>query len=89
VPTTITTQNGDLIERNTRITIQECAAVEAAKSRDLINAQKLAKALAICRSEYKHAKTKRVCCEKVARRRYPLGKRVTKRTRGIARAHGR
>ena len=89
MPTTITAQNGTIIEHNTKIAIDGCAAVKATKAKRLTNAQKLTKALAACRKHYKHAKTKRLRCEKLARRRYPLAKRVRRRGHAVARAHGR
>ena len=89
MPTTITAQNGAVIERSTRIAIDGCGAVKAAKTRKLTNAQKLAKALAACRKRYKHAKTKRLRCEKLARRRYPHAKRATRGRRAHTERHRR
>jgi hypothetical protein len=70
MPTTITAQNGAVIEQSTRIAIQGCAAVKAVKTKKLTRAQKLAKALAACHKRFKHAKTKRQTCEKRARHKY-------------------
>ena len=74
MPTTITGQNGAVIERNTKIAVQGCAAVKASRTRRLTNAQKLAKALAACRQKYKHASAKRAKCARQARRRFPDSK---------------
>jgi DNA-binding beta-propeller fold protein YncE len=56
---------------------QETLAVTPkAKSKPLTKAQKLAKALKSCRKKFKHAKTKRVACEKQARKKYGTKKAV-------------
>jgi uncharacterized repeat protein (TIGR01451 family) len=70
MPTTITAQNGDVIEQHTRIAVQGCAAVKGVKAKKLTSAQKLARALAACRKRYKHAKTRRVACARRARNQY-------------------
>ncbi|HTZ65546.1 MAG TPA: hypothetical protein VMB51_15690 [Solirubrobacteraceae bacterium] len=70
MPTTIVAQNGATIEHDTRIAIQGCAAVKAARTKKLTNAEKLAKALAACRTRNRHAKRRRLACEKQVRRRY-------------------
>ncbi|HTZ64056.1 MAG TPA: hypothetical protein VMB51_08125 [Solirubrobacteraceae bacterium] len=74
MPTTMVGQNGAVIERDTRIAIEGCGAVESVKAHKLTNAQKRAKALAVCRKRYRHARHRRVACERAARRRYPAGK---------------
>ena len=79
MPTTITGQNGSVIEHDTRITIQGCAAVKAAKAKRLTNAQKLAKALAACRKRNKHARRKRVACVRHARKEYGQSKKTKKK----------
>ncbi len=76
MPTTIVGQNGAVIERNTRIAIEGCGAVKSARVKRLTRAQLLAKALHACRKRYRHAKSKRVRCEKRARKRYPLAKKA-------------
>ncbi len=81
MPTMITGQNGSVIERDTKIDVQGCAAVKAAKARRLTNAQKRAKALAACAKKYRHANARRIRCERQARRRYPLVKHPHKRRR--------
>jgi hypothetical protein len=83
MPTTITGQNGTVIERDTKITIQGCAAVKAAKAKKLTNAQELAKALAACRKRYTHANNKRVACERLARHHYPPAKTAPKHMRVV------
>jgi hypothetical protein len=77
MPTTITAQNGATIEHDTKIAVQGCAAVKAVKAKHLTNAQKFARALAVCRKRYRHANNKRARCERLARRRYPLGGRAS------------
>jgi hypothetical protein len=39
----------------------------------LTNRQKLAKTLVVCRKRFRHARRRRVVCERQARRRYPVG----------------
>ena len=83
MPTTITGQNGSVIERDTKIAVQGCGSAKAAKAKHLSNMQKLAKALATCRKRYRHAKTKRARCDRLARRRYPLGKAAQRRIKWL------
>jgi hypothetical protein len=78
MPTTIVGQDGNVIERNTRVAIEGCGAVKSAKARKLSNAQKLARALKVCRKQYRHSKAKRIRCERHARRRYPPAKAARK-----------
>lgn len=66
VPTTITGQNGVVIERTTPVTLSKCSGVLPFKVET--NAQKLAKALKQCRKLKK--KSKRQACEKAARKKY-------------------
>ncbi len=89
MPTTITGQNGAVIERSTRITIDGCGAVKAAKTRRLTNAQKLGKALAACRKRYEHAKAERLRCERLARKRYPPAKKAKRGGHAHAKGHRR
>ncbi len=52
------------------------------KPKPLTRAQKLSKALKTCRSKYKHSGTKRIACEKQARKRYGhTAKKAKKATR--------
>ena len=67
MPTTITAQNGAVIEQNTKIAIGGCGAVKAYK---VTLAQQLAKALRKCRSTFKHSASKRTACERKARAKY-------------------
>ena len=78
MPTTITGQNGAVIERDTKIAVQGCGAVKASRAKKLTNAQRRAKALAACRKRYKHAKHQRAACERLARLHYSLGKTMHK-----------
>ena len=67
MPTVITGQNGAVIEQQTKIAVGGCGAVKAYK---VTLAQRLAKALAKCRSTYKHSAKKRAACERKARATY-------------------
>jgi hypothetical protein len=80
MPTTIVGQNGDVIERDTRLTIEGCGAVKAVKAKKLTRAQLLARALKSCRSHYKHARHKRAACERAARRRHAARKATRYKT---------
>lgn len=74
MPTEITGQNGAVIRQTTNIVVNGCA-----RPRPLTRAQKLAKALKTCRKAKK--KSKRVSCEKLARKKYgPKGKKAKKKT---------
>jgi hypothetical protein len=71
MPTTITGQNGVVIQQNTKIPVSGCkAAVQETK------AQKLKKALKACRKKFKHSKKKRSACEKQARKKYGAKKKA-------------
>ena len=74
MPTTITGQNGAVIQQNTQIAVTGCGAVKASKA---TRAQLLAKALKKCRNQFAHNKHKRKACEAKARKRYGP-KRATK-----------
>jgi hypothetical protein len=78
MPTTITAQNGAVIEQSTKIAVQGCTAVKASKTRKLTNAQKLANALKDCRLRYKRDARRRQQCEKRARHSY-LGRAATRK----------
>jgi hypothetical protein len=83
MPTTIVAQNGTEIEQTTKIALQGCGGVLASKTKKLSRSQKLAKALKACRTKYKSKakKTKRIACEKQARKKYgPLKKKASKKT---------
>jgi hypothetical protein len=69
MPTTITAQNGDVIEQDTAIAIEGCGAVKSAKAKKLSRAQELASALKACREKYRGSRARRVACEQRARKR--------------------
>jgi hypothetical protein len=75
MPTTITGQNGVVIQQQTKIPVLGCGAVKAFSRSEL-----LAKSLKKCRKQFKHAKQKRGACERKARKRYG-GKRNGKSAR--------
>jgi hypothetical protein len=79
MPTTITAQDGAVINQTTKVTVQGCAAVKATKTKKLTRAQLLAKALNACRKRYKHSPHKRISCEKRARKHYNPTIHKTKR----------
>lgn len=74
VPTTITGQNGDVIQQNTKITVNGCGGVKGFKS---TRAQLLAKALKACKK--KRPRSKRVSCERAARKKYGARKHAAKK----------
>jgi hypothetical protein len=82
MPTTIVGQNGTEIEETTKIALQGCGGVLASKTKKLSRSQKLTKALKACRTKYKSKakKTKRVACEKQARKKYGPLKKTSKKT---------
>ncbi len=65
MPTTITGQNGAVIDQSTKIGVTGCPKV---KTKALTRAQKLAKALKACRKDRK--KAKRASCERAARKKF-------------------
>src|SRR5271165_179923 len=67
MPTEITAQNGAFISQSTQIAVTGCGAVKDYKA---TSAQLLAKALAACRSKYRHSHARRSACERRARARY-------------------
>jgi hypothetical protein len=68
MPTTITGQNGVVIQQDTKIPVGGCKA-----SRPV---SKLQKALNSCRAKFKHGKKKRSACEKQARKKYGSKKKA-------------
>ncbi len=73
IPTTITAQDGAVIEQTTKVAVTGCGGVKAYKA---TSAQLLAKALKACKK--KKPKSKRVACEKAARKRYDPKKKTHK-----------
>jgi hypothetical protein len=65
IPTEITGQNGAFISQTTKVAITGCKGVAAFKA---TKAQLLAKALKACKKDKK--KSKRIACEKAARKKY-------------------
>jgi hypothetical protein len=63
MPTEFLAQNGAKINESTPVSVTGCA-----KTKTLTRAQKLAKALKVCRQD--HKKSKRASCERTARKRY-------------------
>ena len=75
MPTKITAQDGAVVEQNTPIAVTGCSGVLPSKVVKLTKAQLLAKALKVCRTKYKHKKTKRLACEKQAHKKYGPAKK--------------
>jgi hypothetical protein len=73
MPTTITGQNGVVIQQQTKIPVLGCAAVKP-----LSRSQLLAKSLKKCRKQFKHANKKRAACEGKARKKYGAKKAAKK-----------
>ncbi len=70
MPTTITGQNGVVIQQDTKIPVSGCKAARPVS--------KLQKALNSCRAKFKHSKKKRSACEKQARKKYGAKKKSKK-----------
>ncbi len=68
MPTTITAQNGAVINQTTNVAVTGCGGVLPSKVVKLTKKQLLAKALKVCKKDKK--KNKRVACEKQARKKY-------------------
>jgi hypothetical protein len=62
MPTTITGQNGAIIQQETKIPVTGCRRVNRVSP--------LVKALKKCRRQFKHKKPKRVACERKAHKKY-------------------
>jgi hypothetical protein len=78
MPTTIVGQNGTTIEETTKIARIGCGGVLASKVKKLSRAQHLTKALKACKSRYRKNRSKRLACERQARKKY--GPRPKKKT---------
>jgi hypothetical protein len=68
MPTVITGQNGAVIEQDTKLAVTGCGGVKPFK------ASKLDEALKACQKKYKHRKSTRLSCEKLARKKYAAKK---------------
>ena len=68
IPTTITGQNGAVIQQESKVSIDGC--VLGKKVVKLSRAQKLKKALKACRKKFKHNAAKKATCEKQARKNF-------------------
>jgi hypothetical protein len=84
MPTTITGQNGVVVNQTTKIAVTGCKAV---KAKPLTRAQKLKAALKVCRTKDRGSsrakRRKRAICEQVAQRRYgPVKKAKSERKGG-------
>jgi ribosomal protein S9 len=91
IPTTITGQNGAVIQQETKVPVEGCGAVKGSKT---TRVQKLAKALKQCRKKFKHSARKRKACESQARKQYGKkakhrsGRAKAQRTKPAGRRHG-
>jgi hypothetical protein len=70
MPTTITGQNGVVINQTTKIVVNGCKGVAGFHSRKLTRSQKLKKALVDCRRRFRKPGHTRASCEQAARQRY-------------------
>jgi hypothetical protein len=77
IPTTITGQNGVVVQQETKVPVEGCAVVKGFK---VTRAQQLSKALKACRKEFKHSKKKRAACEKKAQKKYGAKKKAKKKS---------
>jgi hypothetical protein len=66
IPTVITAQDGAVIEQSTKLQVEGCGTVKASRVKQLTRAQQLSKALAKCRSTFRHSGSKRAACERKA-----------------------
>jgi hypothetical protein len=77
MPTVLTGQNGVVVKQNTKLAVTGCPKTT---KKALTRAQKLAKALKVCKKEKRKARRQR--CEKQARKQYgPLKKQAQKKTK--------
>ncbi len=72
IPAALTGQNAAAIDDTVKVTVQGCTAVNASKAKNLTKAQKLKRALAVCRNTHRHSHTQRARCERKARNRYAV-----------------
>jgi hypothetical protein len=71
LPTTLTGQNGVVINQTNKVAIAGCGAVKGFK---VSRAAQLAKALKACRKQFKHSKAKRSACETKAHKKFATKK---------------
>jgi hypothetical protein len=84
MPTTITGQNGAVIQQRTKVAVTGCSAVKGFRA---TRAARLARALKACRKRFHHSAKRRSACEAKARRRFasPHAKKRTKSRSSAAR----
>jgi hypothetical protein len=70
VPTTITGQNGTVIERSTPVVLAGCKGVKTSATAKPSRKQLLARALARCRRRFRHNGRRRQACERAARKTF-------------------
>ncbi len=90
IPLEMTGQNGAFIEETVKVAVLGCSGVIHEKVVKLTKAQLLAKALKACKSKYKakSKKSKRVACEKAARKKYgPPAKKSSHKAKKSAKRH--
>jgi hypothetical protein len=75
MPTTITGQNGVVIQQQTKVPVTGCGVLGSKESK----VAKLKKALRACRKKFKHSKSKRHACEKKAHKKYGPKKHAKKK----------
>ncbi len=85
MPTVITGQNGVVIKQNTNVAVQGCKKTVKSSAPKLSRAQLLKRALKECSKKHKHAKAKRVTCEKQARKRYAAKQAAHNNKKSVAR----
>ncbi|HTZ63361.1 MAG TPA: hypothetical protein VMB51_04600 [Solirubrobacteraceae bacterium] len=85
IPTSLTGQNGTVVNETVKVAVQDCHAVKANKAKKFTRAQKLAKALKTCRRRHARSAARRATCERAARRRYAGNSRVHETRRNARR----
>ena len=79
IPTALTGQNGTAVNENVKVTVQDCRAATATRTKELTRSQELARALKTCRTKHERLVRRRVTCERDARQRYALTARAHKK----------
>ena len=82
MPTVITGQNGVVIKQSTNVAVAGCKKTVMSAGPKLSRAQLLKHALKECAKKHKHAKARRVACEKQARKRYAAKRAAVRKGRG-------